>query len=296
MAMRAVLMGLFAGSLLAAGVIAASVVDAPPPETPKTTIDSTTVEASRDHDAVERRIGTFVNAIAVKPGDESLARWQNQIPMCPLVAGIPSADGEYILSRVSKIASAAGAPVAAQNCKGNFFVVVTSDPDAVIKAWSKRDVRMFGDETDQGGAKIHEFQSSTPIRVWYNTEFYQLDGTPLGNVEGRATVAGRATRIEINNYRALSSVVAVVDARKMKGVSFGQVAAYVAMVGLVQIRPAAKVADAPSILNLFSESGKAPPGLTAWDESFLKAAYRTRSTDKAQIAAIKSAMVQDVAP
>jgi hypothetical protein len=35
---------------------------------------------------------------------------------------------------------------------------------------------------------------------------------------------------------------------------------------------------------------------TAWDESFLKAAYRTRSTDRAQMAAIKSAMVQDVAP
>ncbi len=36
--------------------------------------------------------------------------------------------------------------------------------------------------------------------------------------------------------------------------------------------------------------------MTAWDESFLKAVYQTRSTDKAQLAAIKSAMVEDVAP
>ena len=58
----------------------------------------------------------------------------------------------------------------------------------------------------------------------------------------------------------------------------------------------AKVGDAPTILNLFTDPKKAPPGLTAWDESFLKAVYATRITDKAQIAAIKTAMVQDVSP
>ncbi len=173
---------------------------------------------------------------------------------------------------------------------------MTSDPEGVIKAWSKRDVRMFGDETDQGGTKIREFTASSPIRVWYNTEYYKLDGTPLGNTEGRTNQSARATRLEVNNYRALSSVMAIVDSRRMKGVSFGQVAAYVAMIGLAQIRPEANVIEAPSILNLFASSGKAPPGLTSWDESFLKAVYDTRITDRAQIAAIKTAMVQDVAP
>ena len=259
-------------------------------------IDSTTVVAPRDRAAVEREVRTFVNAIAVKPGDESLARWQSQIPLCPLVAGLPGSDGEFILTRVSKIAAAAGAPLAPEHCKGNFMVIVTSDPEGVIKAWSKRDVRMFGDETDQGGTKIREFTASSPIRVWYNTEYYKLDGTPLGSTEGRTNQSARATRLEVNNYRALSSVMAIVDARRMKGVSFGQVAAYVAMIGLAQIRPEADVNEAPSILNLFAGTGKAPPGLTAWDESFLKAVYGTRITDRTQLAAIKSAMVQDVAP
>ena len=53
-----------------------------------TKIDSTTVVAPRDRAAIEREVRTFVNAIAVKPGDESLARWQSQIPLCPLVAGL----------------------------------------------------------------------------------------------------------------------------------------------------------------------------------------------------------------
>jgi hypothetical protein len=262
----------------------------------ETKIDSTIVAAPKDRAAVEREVRSFVNAIAVKPGDESLARWQLQIPLCPLVAGLPGSDGEYILARVSKIAAAAGAPLAPEHCKGNFDIIVTSDPEGVIKAWSKRDVRMFGDETDQGGTKIREFTASSPIRVWYNTEYYKLDGTPLGNTEGRTNQSARATRLEVNNYRALSSVLAIVDARRMKGVSFGQVAAYVAMIGLAQIRPEANVTEAPSILNLFAGAGKAPPGLTSWDESFLKAVYETRITDRAQIAAIKTSMVQNIAP
>ena len=82
----------------------------------------------------------------------------------------------------------------------------------------------------------------------------------------------------------------------MKGVSFGQVAAYLGMVGLVQLHPEANVTAVPSILNLFAGPETAPAGLTAWDTAFLKAAYRSRNTDKAQLAAIKSSMVQDVAP
>jgi hypothetical protein len=262
----------------------------------QTPLDSTTVVAPRDRAAVEREVWNFVNAVAVKPGDESLAIWQPQIPLCPLVAGLPGSDGEYILSRVSKIAAAAGAPLAPEHCKGNLFIIVTSDPEGVLKAWSKRDVRMFGEETDQGSTKVREFNASSPIRAWHNTEFYKLDGTPLGNAEGRTNQSARATRLETNNYRALSTVMVLVDARRMKEVSFGQVAAYVAMVGLAQLHTEANVTEAPSILNLFAGSGKTPPGLTPWDQSFLKAIYQTRITDKAQLAAIKTAMVQDLAP
>jgi hypothetical protein len=272
--------------------------DTPPPtDASKSSIDAAAVVTGRDRATIERNVRNFVNAIAVKPGDESLARWQAQIPLCPLVAGMPNSDGEYVLSRISKIATAAGAPLAPAHCKGNFYIIVTSDPEGMLKAWMKRDVRMFGDETDQGSTKIREFSAASPVRVWYNTDFYNADGTPLGNnADTRTNLSARATRIEFNNYRALSSVIAIVDARRMKDVSFGQVAAYVGMVGLVQIRPAANVTETPSILNLFAGAGKAPPGLTTWDESFLKAVYGTRITDRSQLADIKTAMVQDVAP
>lgn len=254
-----------------------------------------TVEASQDRATIEREVRTFVHAIVVKPGDETLARWQTQIPLCPLVAGMPASDAEYFLSRISKAATAAGAPLAPEHCKSNFFIVFTADPDGVIKAWSKRDVHMFDDETDQGGTKIREFNAPNAVHVWYNAQYYQLDGTPLGNAEGRTTTSDRATQLETNMYRALSSVMAIVDTRRMKGVSFGQVAAYLAMAGLVEIQPHANVSDTPTILNIFAGLNSAPADLTAWDQSFLKAAYQARITDKAQIAAIRTAMVQDFA-
>ena len=283
---------------MAFALLSGAAADTPPPsEASHAAVDSTTIVGKRDRATLEREVGLFVNAVALKPGDESLARWQLQIPLCPLVAGMAKTDGEYILARVSKIAAAAGAPLAPEHCKGNFYIVVTSDPDGVIKALSKRDVRMFGDEADQGGTTIREFFAASPVHVWYNTEKYELDGTPMGNnQDGREDLSARANRIEINSYRALSSIIAVFDARRLKDMTYAQIASYVAMVGLVQMRTPAKVGDAPSILNLFAGAGKAPPGLTAWDESFLKAVYATRITDRAQIAEIKISMVRDVAP
>jgi hypothetical protein len=288
------------GSLLAPTLLlccapanAQSTIAAPTPH-----IDTITVEAARHREAVERQVKAFVAQIAAKPYDASLARWQMVVPMCPLVAGLSREDGEYILARVSKIAAAAGAPLAAEHCKPNLYIVVSADPDALIKAWNKRDVWMFGDEPEQGGTKVRKFlNSNSPIRVWYNAELYSEEGTPLGNTEGRVNLRARATRITFNDTRDLTSALIMVDGPRARGVNFGQIASYIAMIGLAEIRADPEVADAPTILHLFSRSeNERPAGLSTWDEAFLKALYHTEHTDKQQLAEIKTAMVQEIAP
>jgi len=265
---------------------------------PAAHIDTITVEAARHREAVERQVRAFVGQIAAKPNDSSLARWQKVVPMCPLVAGLSREDGEYILGRVSKIAAAAGAPLASEHCKPNLYIVVSADPDALLKAWNKRDVWMFGDESDQGGTKIRKFlNSNSPIRVWYNAELYSDEGTPLGNLEGRANLRGRATRIVFNETRDLTSALIMVDGSRARGVNFGQLASYIAMLGLAEIRADADVADAPTILHLFSRSeNDRPPGLSNWDEAFLKALYHTEQTDKQQLGEIKTTMIEGLLP
>jgi hypothetical protein len=289
------LRSLFARALLlfCASATAQSTSAAPPPH-----IDTITVEAARQREAVERQVKAFVAQIAVKPHESSLARWQTVVPMCPLVAGLSREDGEFILARVSKIAAAAGAPVAPEHCKPNLYIVVSANPDELLKAWNKRDVWMFGDEPEQGGTKIRKFlNSNSPIRVWYNAELYSFEGTPLGNAEGRTDLRARATRLVFNETRDLTSALIMVDGPRAGGVNFGQLAAYIARVGLAEIRADADVAEVPTILQLFLRSAdERPAGLSSWDEAFLKALYHTGQTDKQQLGEIKSAMAQEIAP
>jgi hypothetical protein len=278
------------------------------PET-KSSLSTITVEGRRE--AVERQVKSFVSAIAVAPIGESLARWR--APICPLVAGLPRDHGEFILNRFSQIAQAAGAPLAPEHCRGNFYVVVTADPSGLLNAWSKRETRMFG---DAGLLKIRAFINATsPIRVWYNADLDAADGLPLSADSPAMSVTGTTTgsqsafagipnntralgfRLAHDEVRDLSSVVVLVDSRSARGISFGQLADYVAIAGLAQIRLDANIGTAPTILHLFTASASsASPGLSPWDEAFLKALYHTEQSDKMQLSEIKLSILHDVAP
>jgi hypothetical protein len=275
-----------------AGARAQTPAETPPP------LDTITVEAARHRELVVQQAKSFISHIVPKPYESSMARWQTVAPICPLVAGLPREDGEYILTRVSSIAAAAGAPLAPEHCKANFYIVVSATPDALLKAWNRRDVYMFGDESEQGGGRIRKFlNSKSPVRVWYNAELFSDEGTPLGNREGRANLRAQATRLVFNETRDLTSALVMIDGPRAQGVNFGQLAAYIAMVGLAEIRADADQADAPTILHLFSRlESERPAGLSRWDQAFLKALYHTEHTDRQQLEEIKTAVAAEIAP
>jgi hypothetical protein len=288
-------------SLLATFTIAGEPVK-PPKQQPETELNTITVEAARDRALLEHRVDKFVYGITVTPFEDSIARWEKQTPICPLVAGLPRGDGEFILARLSSIASAAGAPLGPASCKPNFYIVVTSQPDALLKAWNQRDTNMFSD--DSGSTKIRRFlHASIPIRVWYNATLYTSEGVPLGVVsEGPLkgipnNLRAMGFRLTRDEVRDLTSVIVLIDSSRLRGVTFGQVAAYIAMVGLAEIRLDAHLGDAPSILQLFSAAENIlPPGLSPWDQAFIKALYHTEHTDPGQLGEIKISVVMDLAP
>ena len=282
--------------------------DAVPDAADKPGLDQITVEARRERALLEHQVSSFVSAISAAPNRESLARWTT--PICPLVAGLPRGHGEFVLTRVSKIATDSDVPLAPENCRANFYVIVTADPDALLKAWIKREISIFG---DAGGTRIRAFlNSSRPVRVWYNADLNTAEGLPLTAHDGTAAVATGADmgggalqgvpandhalgfRLKHDEVRGLSSVIVLIDSRRARGVSFGQLADYVALIGLAELRLDANVGEAPTILHLFSESDKAPPGLSPWDEYFLKALYHTEQTDVMQLSEIKISIVRDV--
>jgi hypothetical protein len=251
---------------------------------------SITVEGTREKEILRRQMRSYTYAIT-PPHGVPLGRWERYTPLCPLVAGVPQHDGEYILKRLSQIATAVGAPLAPEHCKPNLYVVLTSQPDALIKAWSNRDPWMFDDDSHQGGTIIHKFlNATTAARAWYNVRYTRFDGLP------QATKSGFADSWSLIVHD-LWSVIVIIDANRTKDVSFGQLAAYIAMIALAQIRLDAKLDNAPTILQLFSDPEKAPPqGLSVWDQAFLKSLYNTSPSDITQRLAIAKAMAQEIAP
>jgi len=281
-------------SLLAAAVIAdaASSVE----ELPQITIEA----RRRD---IEHSVHEFVAHLPALSGDESLARWQT--PICPLVAGLPRAQGEFVLTRLSEIATAAGTSLAARHCQPNFVVVVTSDPVELLKGWVARDTyrNLFG---DTGVVRVKGFiNTPRPVRVWYNDQsvgangsIVMPDSSPVAGAQSSGLNVNQfadATRLAANAVWAISSVIEVVDAGRMKGLKFGQMADYVAMAGLAEFNFDVNVGTAPSILRLFEASSQpAPAGLSAWDTAYLKGLYHVQQSSPLQTGLIMQSMVRDI--
>ena len=273
----------------------------------KNKLPEVTIEAQRR--SIERQAHSFVYDITDRVNDiDSLARWGR--PICPLVAGITVEQGEAVLTRLSQIAIAAKAPLAPQHCKPNFEVVVTSDPEGLLKTWRHHDRFMFGRIPPPNGEEpIRQFMHSTrPIRVWYNADLTGNAGeTPSdasfalnGNFEGAPAVSVTDNpRMSQSALLKLTSVIIVVDGRRVKGYSVGQLADYIGMIGMAQVNPNFDPSTAPSILRLFAASsspGDRPEGLSRWDRAFLKGLYTTNQGSKWQVGQIVNRVVQELAP
>ncbi len=263
-------------------------------------LDPLTVEGRLQREAAQREITTFIGAVTVPSRDEPLATWQ--IPICPLVAGLPRDVGEFVLRRLSQAARNADAPLAPEKCHPNFLIIVAAQPDELVKKWRRRFPRAFNQQ--RGVEELKRFLTSTlPIRVWYNVD----DGCP-GTLTYDITVNAAAgnsfpfpscshtgsigSRLAWANVRVLTSVIVVADAERIKSLSIAQLTDYVIMMGFAQIQFHRDPAPAPTILRLFSATDEAKPqSLSKWDRAFLKALYNTYPSSVVQISQMETKML-----
>lgn len=279
-------------------------------------LDEVTVTARRSSELAPK-VRAFVNDIsAVDAQAEGLARWH--APVCPLVSGLPRRDGEFILERLSEIARQAKVPLAGEHCRPNLYILLTARPRDLLRAMEKRNRTFtFGHDpfsgTDTPPGMVDEFiETPRPVRVWYNSSDLQGSdyaapglGFPsnvadmnAGGGLGVPTISEweRSSRVASTLVRTFSSVFVVVDLRQLQGVTRGQLADYVGMVGFAQIKPTARLKEAPTILRLFNGTPEtAPAGLTDWDQAFVKSLYATEESSKVQRALIAKDMVRAIA-
>jgi hypothetical protein len=229
------------------------------------------------------RVANFVNHIAALENEEGLPRWQK--PVCPSVSGLSRQDGEFMLARISEIARQAGVPLAGERCRANLYVLVHPRPKELLLAMEKRNwVYTFGRETHP--IEIDEFIATPrPVKVWYNS------------IEKKSWDAGNGSLLRNYGVWALTHVFVVVDYTRLQAVSRGQLADYVALVGLAQLKPGAHLGDAPTIMKLFDGPPQAgPAGMTVWDQALLKSLYATEQESKLQRSQIVHQMVHEIAP
>lgn len=253
---------------------------------------------------IEKRVNTFVEGVTHRGyAVESLVRWVE--PICPLVAGIPAEQGEFILRGISQAVRDAGAEVAAEHCKPNFLVVLTPEPEQLLDLWRKRAPKMYGKAPPQQVRRI--MGKPRPVRVWYNA--WDVCSTLVrktGSILGADTNFGlqlatpygggclRDSRLVFSAVSVISSVIIVVDLDDTKEIKLGPLTDYISMVGLTQIDFDGDWGDEPTILRLFSASGAAASQkMSLWDRAFLKALYETSQDDRHQRTEIARSMVDD---
>ena len=260
-----------------------------------------TIEAQRR--SLQHRVDSFISRATARVSDhESLARWNK--PICPLVAGLPAEQGEFVLGRLSEIARSSGAPLGPADCRPNLYVVVSADPTDLLKAWRKRNPYIFGpvdhrDLRHAMPAEVNRFlQTDRPVRVWYTTNadwpgdtnpYDSLNDLQGGYDRADSRAGDSSAHLVWEVLLDLSSVIVVIDPRRTNDLKLSQLADYVAMVSFTQINLDADVSNAPTILRLFATSpgaGAIPVGLSSWDRGFLNGLYQTDQASRMQRFAI----------
>jgi hypothetical protein len=253
---------------------------------------------------VEKRAQTFVEGVTHRGyAVESLVRWAD--PVCPLVAGIPAEQGEFILRGISQAVRDAGAVLAPEHCKPNFHVVLTPEPERLLHLWRKRAPKLYGMAPPAQVRRI--LGKPRPVRVWYNVwqacgEMEKKTGSILGadpnfGLQMSTPYGGgclKDSHLMFSAINVISSVIIVVDLDDTKEIKLGPLTDYISMVGLTQVDLDGDLGDEPTVLRLFAASGgDASQKMSVWDRAFLKALYATSQIDRHQRTEIVRAMVRD---
>jgi hypothetical protein len=249
-------------SVLLSSMLSAAVAG---PQASQSDITIETVEVTATRESLRKAIGTFVSNITRRDG-EHVARWH--YPVCPSVSGATQEQGEFIRSRILEVAASVRAPVVRnRKCQPNLLVILTEQPAQLWDSWRKRSPGMFFAESQVDIARA--LQTPRPVSAWQNAIMLNADGTNTGDYRLVDS------HIKSSVSEDISSVILMVDTTATGGTTFGQLADYIAMVGLARIDLAADFSGTGSILRLFATNSEgAPKRLTNWDHAFLKALYR----------------------
>lgn len=250
--------------------------------TPNGITDEITVTGQR-RDALRLIMQDFITEIGAPVSRNfGYARWQRDV--CVGVSGLTDAAGaQYFANRISLRALELGLQVEEPGCRPNILVIFTADGRGMASgmvAEQPRTFRPFGGEggTTQGLEALDEFVTADVAVRWWQV-MVPLDDTGQPAIDmtnglaGMPFVSGTNSHIRHSVSEALWSSIVVVDTSKLGDVNWLQLADYISLISLAQIKPDGAPRNQDSILNLFLTESP-PPQMTAMDLTYLHALYQ----------------------
>jgi hypothetical protein len=235
---------------------------------------------------LEKFVLEFVGNVAAPAPARGYARWQQHV--CIGVQNVQSDVAQYIVDRISKEAVDVGLKPGDPGCTPAVSIIFSTDAKQLATELVTKRARMFMPLMGSGGAAatreaLDAFaKSDKPVRWWHTsipTDAHSgrpaVGASPIGSGPDDAAPTGVTegpSRIHSGIRDDLLQVIIIVDAKKLQGMSWEQLADYLTVVSLAQVNPDADVSAFDSILNLFSNP-KAYSGLTDWDRSYIRALY-----------------------
>lgn len=243
---------------------------APPEPAPSGDPGQEIVVRARTDGEVDR----FVQALTQNARGRQIARWND--PICPRVIGLDPSHASFVVARIGAVARQFRITVARGRCHGNIVVVVAGDADDFTAALVRRYPRLFRGARDNLATRdeIARLLRPRPVRWFAASATGNADGAPIIEGINRPRSMSRLTETTVENA---TLAFIIVDANKLQGLIWRQLAEYLALVALA--RPAMDAPyDAATLLSIFQmrdAGGQGPRQLTSWDRNLLRGLYLT---------------------
>ena len=229
-------------------------------------------------------VGTFVDNHSAVTRLGKIASWEEGV--CPGVTGLPANFTKYIIKRVRDVATAAGAPVTAdENCKANIDIIFTTKPQGLLDSIRAKDPYLLG-YFDSSAQADEMAKVSRTIQAWHATQTVDARGHAL--VDSRNNAAGGmaqssnaqnslGNRLGDGLHSSYFHAIIVADPSKLGDYEIGTLADHIAMLALAQPAAQEACAELPSILDITSaQCHKDAPAktMTSADTGYLRGLYQ----------------------
>jgi hypothetical protein len=213
-------------------------------------------------------------------------------PLCPFVAGGRTEENRYLHDRISQMAREAGVKMAAKGCRPNLTVVLADEPEALVR--KTKAAGKFWVDRERPLSFERYATTDRPVRVWTNfaeaSVMRAAAADWLGNDLTLFTTDSVGSRVRTSIMGVIQDQFVVVDRRRMGGRKLAGLADYVALAGVGSARADLDYAGFNTVLNLFSEEGRADA--SPMDRAYLRGlqAVKPEAPGGSQLGQVVTAM------